>query len=310
MPARLPRLRLLVLGSAAGGGFPQWNCRCPVCALAWDGDPRVMARTQSSLAVSADGENWALINCAPEILAQIAARPALHPRRQPDGERRHSPIGAVLLTNADIDHVAGLLSLREGHEFTLLATAAIHDGLRANPVFDVLAPERVQRRRVAFDTPFDLVAGVTATIFPVPGKIALYLEQGEVATAIEGEQTVGVELSDGVARILFIPGCACMTGELRARIAGADAVLFDGTVWTDDEMIRTGVGSKTGARMGHMAMSGAEGSLTAFEGIEVRRKIYIHINNTNPVLVQGSPEREQAARAGWEIGEDGMEIRP
>ncbi|MBS7544932.1 pyrroloquinoline quinone biosynthesis protein PqqB [Ancylobacter oerskovii] len=305
-------MQLIVLGSAAGGGYPQWNCRCAVCALAWQGDPRVKRRTQSSIAVSVDGEHWALINCAPEILSQIQSRPAL----QPQQGRRHTPVASILLTNADIDHVAGLLSLREGQAFTLKATPAIHEVLRANPVFDVLAEGVVERQPVRLDTPFELVAGVTAEIFAVPGKIALYLEageiaaRGEVATALEGEQTVGVEIRDGISRLLFIPGCARMTEPLAARIAGADAVLFDGTVWQDDEMICAGVGSKTGARMGHMAMSGPAGSIAAFAGLDVGRKIYVHINNTNPVLIDGSPERLAAEAAGWEIAEDGMEIAP
>ncbi|MFC0220071.1 pyrroloquinoline quinone biosynthesis protein PqqB [Pseudochelatococcus lubricantis] len=297
-------MRLVVLGSAAGGGFPQWNCRCPVCTLAWEGDPRVRRRTQTSVAVSADGERWALVNCAPEVLSQIQAVPALHPR----GCGRHTPIESVLLTNADIDHIAGLLSLREAQPFSLYATGAVHDTIRANSAFDVLAPGIVDRRPVAFGVPFEPVAGVTAEIFPVPGKVALYLERGEVETAAEGEQTVGVELGDGTRRVLFIPGCARMTDALRARIEGADAVLFDGTVWRDDEMIAAGVGSKTGRRMGHMAMSGAEGSMAAFADLRVGRKIYIHINNTNPVLVEGSPERHATNRAGWEIAGDGMEI--
>jgi len=306
------RLRLIVLGSAAGGGFPQWNCRCPVCTLAWDNDPRVRRRTQTSVAVSADGERWALVNCAPEILHQIQAVPALHPK----GAGRHTPLAAVLLTNADIDHVAGLLSLREAQPFALMATPAIHGVLRASSAFDVLAEDVVDRRDVALGTTFDLVDGVTAEIFPVPGKIALYLEKreqqetGAVATSVEGEQTIGVELRGGDKRVVFIPGCAVMTDALRARLEGADAVLFDGTVWQDDEMIRAGVGAKTGKRMGHMAMSGADGSMAALTDVKVGRKIYVHINNTNPVLIDGSDERAEANRAGWEIAEDGMEITP
>lgn len=300
------RLRLVVLGSAAGGGFPQWNCRCPVCTLAWEGDPRVRRRTQTSVAVSADGERWALVNCAPEILSQIQAVPALHPK----GGRRHTPVASVLLTNADIDHVAGLLSLREGQAFRLFATPAIHAVLRANPAFDVLAEDVVTRREVALGSSFELVDGVTAEIFPVPGKIALYLEKGDVETKLEGEQTIGVELTAGGKRIVFIPGCAAMTDALRSRLAGAAAVLFDGTLWRDDEMIISGVGTKTGARMGHMAMSGEGGSMAALNGIDVGRKIFVHINNTNPVLIDGSPERIAAQAAGWDIAEDGMEIRP
>lgn len=304
------RLRLVVLGSAAGGGFPQWNCRCPVCTLAWDNDPRVRRRTQTSVAVSADGERWALVNCAPEILSQIQAVPALHPR----GGRRQSPVASVLLTNADIDHVAGLLSLREAQPFTLFATPGIHDVLRASSVFDVLAEAVVARRQVQLGTSFELVEGVNATIFPVPGKIALYLETREEAdtgglvTDREGEQTIGVELTAGGARVLFIPGCATMTNALRDRLEGADAVFFDGTLWRDDEMALAGVGAKTGRRMGHMSMSGEDGSMAALAGLDLGRRIYVHINNTNPVLIEGSPERLAANRGGWEIAEDGMEI--
>jgi len=310
MPSSASRLRLVVLGSAAGGGFPQWNCRCPVCTLAWDNDPRVRRRTQASVAVSADGERWALVNCAPEILSQLQALPALHPR----GGRRQSPVASVLLTNADIDHVAGLLSLREAQPFRLFATPGIHEVLRANSVFDVLADDVVERRPVELGTSFELVEGVSATIFSVPGKIALYLETheeadtGALVTDREGEQTIGVELNAGDARLLFIPGCAAMTNALRDRLDGADAVFFDGTLWRDDEMVLAGVGTKTGRRMGHMSMSGEEGSMAALAGLDIGRRIYVHINNTNPVLIEGSIERLAANRAGWEIAEDGMEI--
>ncbi|QFR31946.1 pyrroloquinoline quinone biosynthesis protein PqqB [Ancylobacter sp. TS-1] len=305
-----PRLRLVVLGSAAGGGFPQWNCRCAVCSLAWAGDPRVRRRTQASVAVSADGVHWALVNCAPEVLSQIQAVPALHPQ----AGLRHSPVSAVLLTNADIDHVAGLLSLREAQPFSLLATPAVHEVLRTSSAFDVLAEGVVERRPVELGASFELVEGVSATIFPVPGKIALYLEareeaeKGRLVTDIEGEQTIGVELSAGGRRVLYIPGCAAMTDALRERLEGADVVLFDGTLWRDDEMVRAGVGTKTGARMGHMSMSGEGGSIEALRKVKVGRKIYVHINNTNPVLVDGSEERITANKAGWEIAQDGMEI--
>jgi pyrroloquinoline quinone biosynthesis protein B len=270
----------------------------------------VKRRTQASIAVSANGADWALINCAPEILSQLQATPALHPREG----LRHSPLTSVLLTNADIDHVAGLLSLREAQPFTLMATPGVHAVLAGSSAFDVLAPDVVERRPVELGSSFDLVAGIRATIFPVPGKIALYLEareqaeQGSLTTDREGEQTIGVELTAGERRILYVPGCAAMTDSLRARLEGADAVLFDGTLWRDDEMIRAGVGTKTGARMGHMSMSGEHGSIEALRNVKVDRKIYVHINNTNPVLVDGSEERITANKAGWEIAQDGMEI--
>ena len=300
----MTRLRLVVLGSAVGGGLPQWNCRCPVCALAWSGDPRVGWRTQASVAVSADGDSWALVNCAPDVLAQIKATPALRPRTG----LRHSPIGAVLLTNADIDHVAGLLSLREGQAFSLHATPEIHAVLRSNSIFDVLSAPLVERREARFGEAVRLAPGLEAEIFPVPGKTALYLEKGEVEIGAEGEATVGVELRADGASLIYVPGCARLSEALRQRLRGAALVLFDGTVWRDDEMIAAGVGAKTGRRMGHMPISGPEGSIAAFADLGIGRKIFVHVNNTNPILVEGSAERREAEAAGWEVAHDGMEI--
>lgn len=300
----MSRLRLIILGSAAGGGVPQWNCRCPVCALAWNGDPRVKRRTQSSIAVSADGQAWALVNVAPDIIAQIGANPQLRPQGAPRG----SPICSVILTNGDIDHVAGLLSLREGHVFTLHATPGIHAVLRENSIFDALNPALVERREVALGGTILLAPGLEAEIFAVPGKTPLYLERGEVEVGIEGEATIGVELRAGGASLLYVPGCAHMSDALRARVQDAAVVLFDGTVFHDDEMQRAGVGAKTGRRMGHMPMSGPEGSLEAFAGLNTGRRIFVHLNNTNPVLVEGSPERAEVEAAGWEIALDGMQV--
>ena len=297
------RLRILILGSAAGGGLPQWNCGCPNCVRARRGD--LPARTQSSIAVSADGESWAVVNASPDIRVQLARAPRLHPRGL-----RDSPVRSVLLTNGDIDHVAGLLSLREGHAFTLLATPGILALIEANPVFRALDPARVARREIALGEPAEIAPGVAAELFPVPGKVPLYMEEGEVETDLEGEQTVGVRLSAGGSPAFYIPGCAAMTPALAARLAGAALVLFDGTVWEDDEMIRSGVGQKTGARMGHMAINGEAGSLAAFAPLGVRAKVYVHINNTNPVLDPAGPTRRAVEEAGWTVAEDGMELSP
>lgn len=248
-----------------------------------------------------------MIDCAPEILAQIKAVTALQPRAR-GHTRRDSPIHSVLLTNGDIDHVAGALSLRERQPFVLNATAEIHDVLHANSVFAVLAEDVVKRTTVELDVPFTLVDGVEARVFPVPGKAALYLEGDQVEIGGEGEATVGVEfISDG-ASAYYVPGCAHMSEALANRLRGAAVVVFDGTLWHDEEMIEAGVGTKTGPRMGHMAMSGDHGSMAAFASIDVGRRIYSHINNTNPVLIEGSPERQAAEAAGWEIAHDGMEI--
>ena len=297
------RLTAIVLGAAAGGGYPQWNCRCDVCRLAWDGDPRVRTRTQASLAVSADGAHWTLLNAAPDLRAQLTATPALHPR----GAKRGSPIEAVVLTGAEIDQTAGLLNLRERQPFTLAATPETLAALGANTMFDALGADVVTRRAIGIGQPFALPGGLTAELFTVPGKVPLYLERGTPQTAQETGANVGVEIAHDGARLCFVPGAAAVTSALRARLERADVILFDGTLFTDDEMIVSGTGEKTGRRMGHMPIDGADGSLHALNGLG-KRRIYIHINNTNPVLIDGSPQRRAAGAAGWEIAYDGMEI--
>lgn len=246
-----------------------------------------------------------MINAAPEVLTQIRAVPALQP---PAGAPRGTPIAAVMVTNGDIDHIAGLLSLRESQPFTLYATADILAVLGQNRVFDVLADGVVERRTIRLDEPFVLVPGIEARPFAVPGKAALYLEGGDVAIGGEGEATIGVELSAGGRSAFYIPGCAHLSEGLAKRLAGAELVLFDGTLWEDEEMIAAGLGGKTGRRMGHMPMSGPEGTLAAFARLDVGRKVFVHINNTNPVLIENSPERQKVEAAGWEVAHDGMEI--
>lgn len=303
-------LRALILGAAAGGGLPQWNCNGENSAGFWGRGAALREATQSSLAVSVDGESWALLNASPDLRAQIIANRQLHPRDPSRHGLRDTPIASVLITNGDIDHIAGLLTLREKQAFTLWTTPAISGVLKANPVFDALDPALVARRQVSLDQPFDLLPGLTAELFAVPGKVPLFLEGETVQTDLMGEQTVGVRLSDGGATIHYIPGCARVTPELASRLRGAECVFFDGTVFHDDEMIRAGVGQKTGQRMGHIAMAGPEGSLAAFRDLGVRRKIYVHMNNTNPVWRPDSPERDQVEAAGWEVGFDGMEVTP
>lgn len=305
------RFRALVLGAAAGGGFPQWNCNCPNCVAVRRGDPGLEPRTQASLAVSADGERFALLNAAPEITQQLMRTPALHPRDPDVVGGRHTPVHTVLITNGDIDAIAGLLGLREKQAFRVVGTAETLGVIRANPIFGALDPALVRFEPVALDEAFPLTPGIDARLFAVPGKIPLYLEGETVVTDLEGENTVGVEMTGPAGeRVYYIPGCARMTVRLADRLAGADTVFFDGTVYTDDEMIRLKVGTKTGGRMGHMAMSGPDGTLAAFRGVPVKRRIFVHINNTNPALREGSPERRAVEAAGWEIAFDGMDVTP
>jgi pyrroloquinoline quinone biosynthesis protein B len=260
--------------------------------------------TQSSLAVSADGEIWAILNASPDIRAQMQATPALHPLGL-----RQSPLAAVVLTNADVDHVAGLLTLREKSAFDLYATPDVLETLASNAVFGVLDPALVRRRPIALDSPFEPVPGLRVTPFAVPGKVALYLEGEHPELGEVGERTIGLMLESPRARVAYVPGCAALPDWLVERLGSADLVFFDGTVWDDEDMLRTGTGSKTGARMGHVPMQGPAGSLARLASLPAGvRRIYIHINNTNPVLQPGAPERDALATAGWEIARDGMEV--
>ena len=171
-------------------------------------------------------------------------------------------------------------------------------------------PESVSRRPIALGEAFEPVPGLRVEVFSVPGKVPLYLEKGEVDVGEEGEMTVGVRLSAHGRTAYYVPGCAHVPPALKQRIDGADALLFDGTVFEDDEMRRAGVGEKTGRRMGHMPIAGEGGSLHAFDGVSIGSRTYIHINNTNPILVAGSKERRAVEEAGWRVASDGMEIEP
>lgn len=292
------------LGAGAGGGLPQWNCGCPRCDAARAG--RIAPMTQSSAAVSADGKVWLLLNASPDLRHQMAANAMFHPHGQ-----RDSPLRAVIVTNGDVDHIAGLLTLREKTPFTLYATSATLAVLGANGVFGVLDPDLVRRVPVALDVPFEALPGLEVTPYAVPGKVPLYLEpqDGAVETKAMGEQTVALRIAGGGRVVHYLPGCAALPDTLCDRLAEADLLVFDGTVWADDDMARAGVGEKTGARMGHLAMSGPQGSLARLSGLRGRR-VYTHINNTNPVLMPEAPERAEVLAAGWDLAFDGMEIVP
>jgi pyrroloquinoline quinone biosynthesis protein B len=309
-------LKIKILGSAAGGGFPQWNCNAPLSRAVREGKAGFLPRTQSSIAVSADGANWAVFNASPDLRQQIAATPELQPRSP--GPLRHSPIEAVILTNADVDHIAGLINLREREPFSLYATERVLTTLAANSIFNVLAPDVVPRLPLPFNQPLALSGpagplGLTIEAFPVPGKIALFLEKADDANfgTAEGD-TIGLRIAAngaGQGRALYyVPGCARVDGALLDRVQGAGCLMFDGTVFTDTEMPDAGVGTKTGARMGHLAISGRDGSLEAFRHLTVGRKIFVHINTTNPILEPGSAAERAVNAAGWEVGFDGMEI--
>jgi len=308
-----------VIGAGAGGGLPQWNCNGQNSADARHGVPTVKPRTQASVAVSADGRQWILLNASPDLRQQINATPELQPDR--NGPPRNSPIKAVVLANGDVDAVAGLLCLREGQPFTVYGSARVLDVLAENTIFDVLNPDLVKRETMELGKAFAVEGpsggvGLTVEAFDVPGKIPLYLEDEEKGTGgsfgTEEGDTVGLKVTDDKTgkHFFFIPGCSGLDDDLRARLKGAPLLFFDGTLYTNDEMIVQGLMSKTGDRIGHMNMSGPKGTVEQIAPLGIARKIFIHINNSNPVLRDDSPERAAVEAAGWEVSYDGMEVKP
>ena len=305
-------MKIIILGAAAGGGFPQWNCACGNCARARCGDPAAKPRTQAALAVSVNDSDYVIFNASPDLRGQILATPALQPR----SGLRDSPIAAAVLTGGDVDFTAGLLNLREGHRFGLYAGRRIFDLLGDSQIFRVLDAGLVPRRELPVDVPTRLAngagqdLGITVEAFVVPGKVALYAEDVSRADfgSSEGD-TIGLRIADDHGRAFFyIPSCARVSEDVARRVRGAALVLFDGTLWHDNEMIEAGLMPKTGARMGHISVSGPEGSIAAFAGLDVARKVFVHVNNSNPMILDDTPERAEAERARWIVAHDGMEI--
>jgi pyrroloquinoline quinone biosynthesis protein B len=306
-------LRVVVLGAAAGGGVPQWNCGCAVCVAARTDHPELRS-TQASVAISADGDHWFLINTSPDLRQQLIATPQLHPKA---GQLRHSPICGVILTNGEIDAVAGLLSMREGSPFTIYAHERVLAILKSNSIFNVLSENNIRRQPISVDRAFEpslpdgSSSGIEVLPFEVPGKSAWYLEGKSHPAGVAGAgDTLGLRITDKASGkcLYFLAACAEVADDLKSRIAGAPLVFFDGTVWRDDELIAAGLGNKTGQAMGHIAMSGERGAIEGLASLGIDRKIFLHINNSNPVLLRASPERAIAERAGWQIPADGTEI--
>ncbi len=297
-----------VLGSAAGGGFPQWNCNCGNCAAVRAGSAHVHARTQTSIAVSSDGLSWTLLDASPDLRAQIGATPALQPRS--NDARRSSPIKAVVVTGIEVDQVGGLLNLREGQQFRLHATAFVQGSLRSNDIFGALSDSAVTRCTMTPGRPFEPFAGAQIDILPlsVAGKIPLHNADRREQ---QGDETVGLLVRDSMSgkHAAYIPSCAVVTDALQSHLASMDVVFFDGTVFTDDELVEQGLSEKTGAMMGHIAMSGPRGAIENLRDVAIARRIFIHLNNSNPVLRDDSRERNTVVSAGWDVAYDGMEIR-
>jgi pyrroloquinoline quinone biosynthesis protein B len=297
-------LTAVVLGAAAGGGFPQWNCGCSLCALARAGDSRVRPATQASVALSGDGENWVLVGASPDLRQQILQTAQLAPRRS----GRHSPISGVVLIGGDVDAIAGLLVLRERQALTVFAPPEIMEMVSASRIFDVLDPTLVRRTVLAPMQPAPCGGGLTVTMLTMPGKVPLYMEGDRAAIEAAPGASYAARVQAHGRSVIVAPACADITDQVRDQLRDADLVFFDGTLFTDDEMIRAGLGPKTGRRMGHVAISGPDGALARL-GDLANRRVFLHINNTNPILLAGSPERRTVEQAGFEVAYDGMEIR-
>ena len=297
-------MRVRVLGSAAGGGFPQWNCSCAGCAAARDGS--ASPRTQSSVAVTADGDRWFLVNASPDVRQQMTACAGLHPR---DG--RATPLGAVLLTDAEIDHTLGLMLLREGRGVTVHATAATEATLRRGTGF-LTTLERYCPVEVVTVEPgveVELGDGLFYTAIDLPtGKEPRF---AEVGSADDPGRVIGYRFRDartgGV--VVYAPGVADFVPALLDACDGASCLLVDGTTFHDDELVRLGLGTKTARDMGHLSLDGPGGTLERLATLPVDRRVLVHINNSNPILLEDSPERAVVEKAGVEIGTDGLEIQ-
>jgi pyrroloquinoline quinone biosynthesis protein B len=295
-------MKAIVLGSAAGGGVPQWNCGCRNCDLARRGDARIRPATQVGLAVSANGSDWLLIGASPDLRQQILQTPALWPGRA----GRHSPIAGVVLTGSDIDALSGLLVLRESQSFAIYAPPSVIDVLNSNRIFDVLDRRLVEHIAILPDAPITPLPGLRLTLLALPGKTPLYLED-RTAAQPEPAPAYAARIEAHGRAMVMAPACARITHDVLAHLRGTDVLFFDGTLYRDDEMIVAGLGPKTGRRMGHVSLSGPDGTLARLRDLPARR-ILLHINNTNPVLLADSPERAEAEQAGFEIAYDGMEI--
>ena len=298
-------MELIVLGSAAGGGLPQWNCAGGQSKSVWANERP--PQTQASVAIGSLRDGYVVINASPDLRQQIIATPQLHPKSDSAGPR-NTPIKAVIVTNADVDNVAGLLNLREKQEFRLYGPAKVLDILKNNNIFAVLDPEFVSQQSLEADQIISPIPDLTIELFNVPGKAPLYLEDSLGIESGDLGFTSGIEIQTTDSSALIISSCAHLNDALKERITRVDYLLFDGTVFDNDEMCRLGLGEKTGSRMGHLAISDEFGPIKELANYPLKRKIFFHINNSNPIWDKTSNEFALIQKAGWETSHDGMVI--
>ncbi|MEZ8141477.1 pyrroloquinoline quinone biosynthesis protein PqqB [Enterovibrio norvegicus FF-162] len=304
-------MQIVVLGSAAGGGFPQWNCHCRMCQSVRNGTSRALPRTQSSIAVSDDGENWVVINTSPDIRQQINATPQL---AKADGSRG-SAIRAVIVTDAQIDHTTGLLILREGLPLDLYCTPEVEQELSSSyPILSMMKHWEGGYRTHTIDAQ-------SADGWHIPAVPALRFTPITLTSNAppfspfrhrpRPGDNIGLKITDTRSgkSLFYAPGLGVKDDPaVLSALADADCVMIDGTLWTDDEMIREGLGESLGSDMGHLSVSGENGMLALLAEYEKPRKVLIHINNTNPILDPDSSEHQAVLDAGVDIAFDGMEM--
>ena len=307
-------MRVKILGSAAGGGFPQWNCACPNCLALRTGTFHGKARSQAQVAISADSLSWFLLGASPDLRAQIEATPELHPH---EGVRQ-SPIAGVILSNADVDHVLGLLLLRELQPLRVYATDSIRRIVTENnSMFGMLQriPAQVSWTSFAPGTAFPLLdpagqdSGLRCRALSLGTHFPAYVSAQRQSDLASEEASLGliVEAPSG-KRLAYMAAVPQIDDALMKELESTDVLLFDGTFWSDDELIRIQGSGQTAQQMGHVPISSAAGSLSRLAGLRHPRKIYLHINNTNPMLDEAGPEYRQVREAGWEIAEDGCQF--
>ncbi|PYU26216.1 MAG: pyrroloquinoline quinone biosynthesis protein PqqB [Acidobacteria bacterium] len=301
-----------ILGSAAGGGFPQWNCGCVNCHGVRDRSFKGSFRTQAQLAWSAAPSRWSLLNASPDLRVQIEATPDLWP---PNGTR-NSPIHDVILASAEVDQVLGLLLLREFHSFRAYATRSVRKILTEdNSLFGVLArfPGQVCWQDIPLDRPF-CAGGARLEVLPLRGSFPGFVRAPRLAELNAADAVIGLLISPELGAsssgrtLAFLPGVSCIPDALLERLQSCDVLLFDGTFWSDDEPLQIPGVTRTARQMGHVPLSGPGGSLECFAALQRPRKIFIHINHTNPILDEESMEHRMVREAGWEVAGDGMEM--
>jgi pyrroloquinoline quinone biosynthesis protein B len=309
-------MQIKILGSAAGGGFPQWNCACRNCSGLRSGSLQATARTQTQIAFSPDGVVWFLLGASPDLRTQILATPELAP---PDGEPTGSPIGGVFLPSADVDSLMGLLHLREFQSFFLFATPALQKIVQTESrIFDVLhraePPVTWQNLspggRLACRFGEDPSAPPTFICCPISvgGSFPDYISTELRRSLPSQESVIALRFEQGAKSFFFAPSLSDISGEWGKAAASSSVALLDGTFWSDDELLSTGRGHKTAREMGHVPLSGSDGLLVQFPTDSAARKVLIHINNTNPILDEDSTEHRAVRDAGFEIAYDGMEF--